>query len=126
MASSSLISSPMPSGPGRPDEHGGEVLEQQGDGRRDVFGIEFGGVAVLLSVPHRGGDDVHAEAPKLVLDGGKSLLRRRQLSDRDHDADVLLEHVPVAGDHRGEERVVVGRVRQVQAQPGRCDDVVQE
>ena len=97
MASSSLISSPRP---GRADEDGGEVLEQQRDRRRGVLGIELVAVALLLGAAHRCGDDVHAEAPELVLHGGESRLRGGQLGDGDHDADVLLEHVPVAGDHR--------------------------
>ena len=79
-----------------------------------MLGIEFGCIAVLLSAEHGGGDDVHAEPPEFVLDGGEPLLGRRQLRYGDHDADVLLEHVPVAGDDRGEERVVIGGFRQVQ------------
>ena len=89
-------------------------------------GIEFAAVALLLGAAHRCGDDVHAEPPELVLHGGESRLGRGQLGDGDHDADVLLEHVPVPGDHRGEERVVVRGVRQVKAQPRRRHDVVQE
>ena len=81
---------------------------------------------MLLRASHRGGDDVHAEPPELVLHGGESRLGGRQLGDRDHDADVLLEHVPVAGDHGAKERVVLRRVRQVQAQPGRRQHLVQE
>jgi len=53
------------------------------------------------------GDDVHPEAAKLVLHGGESRLGCGQLCHGDHDADVLLEHVPVAGDGGKEERVVI-------------------
>ena len=123
MASSSLISMPES---GAADEHGGEVLEQQGDGGRDVLGIEVRRVAMLLNMSHRGGDDVHAKSPKFVLNGGKPLLCGGELCDRDHDADVLLEHVPVAGDHRSEERIVLRGVRQVKAQSGRRQDVLQK
>src|ERR1700677_888398 len=42
----------QPAGPEGPDKHGGEVLEQQGDGGRDVLGIEVGPVAVLLNMSH--------------------------------------------------------------------------
>src|SRR6202012_1454789 len=111
---------------GATDGHGGEVVEQQGDSGRDVLGIEVGRVAVLLNMSHRGGDNIHAESPKLVLNGGKPLLGGGQLGDRDHDADVLLEHVPVAGDHRREGRLVSGGVRQMQIQPGRRQYLVQK
>jgi hypothetical protein len=72
-----------------------------------VFGIELAAIALFLGASHRCGDDVHAEAAKLVLYGGESRLGRSQLRDGDHDADVLLEHVPVAGHDDGEERVVI-------------------
>ena len=99
----------------RAQEHRGEVLEQQRDGRADVVGIEVGAVALLLRAPHRCGDDVHAEAPELVLHVGESGLGVRELADGDHDADVLLEHVPVPGHHRREERAVLRRLREVHA-----------
>ena len=74
MASLSLISQPE----ARPaDEHRGEVLEQQRDRRGGVLGVELGAVALLLGAPHRGRDDVHAEAAELVLHVGESRLVSR-------------------------------------------------
>ena len=54
------------------DEDRGEVLEQQRDGGGGVLWIELGAVALLLGPPHGRGDDVHAEAPELVLHVGES------------------------------------------------------
>src|SRR6201986_1899408 len=120
--------------PGRTDEDGGEVLEQQGDGGRGMFRVELDSVSLLLGATYRGRHDVHAEAAEFVLDGREALLGRCQLGDGDYDADVLFEDVPVTGDHRSEKVVVVcggtsrlrGRVRQVQAQAGWSDDLVQK
>jgi hypothetical protein len=72
-----------------------------------VFGIELVAVSLLLCATDRCGDYVHAEAPKLILYEGESWLGGGQLRNGDHDADVLLEHVPVAGHDGGEERVVI-------------------
>jgi hypothetical protein len=104
----------------------GEVLEQQRDGRRGVLGIELVAESLLLRPAHRCGDDVHPEPSELVLHGGESRLRRGQLRDGDHDADVLLEHVPVPGHDGGEEGVVVRGVGQVKTHPRRRHDVMQE
>ena len=109
---------------GWPQEHGGEVLEKQSDGRGDVLGLQVAGVPMLLGAPHRCRDDVHAELPELVLHGGEPLLGRAELGDGHHDADVLLEHVPVTGDHRFEKPGVLWRLRQLHVQSGRNEHVV--
>src|SRR5271156_3605284 len=70
---------------GRSHDHGGEVLEQQRDGRRRVLRVELGSIALLLGAEYRGGDHVHAETPKLVLHSRKALLSGGQLGDGDHD-----------------------------------------
>jgi hypothetical protein len=71
----------------------------------------------MMSMPKRA---------ELVLHRGEARLGGGELVDGDHDADVLLEHVPVGGDHRHEEPAVQRRLRQVHPQPGGLDDVVQE
>src|SRR5580693_3853110 len=64
---------------GAADEHGGEVLEQQGDCGSDVLGVQVAAVALLLSVSHGRGDNVHAEASKFILNQGESPLGGGQL-----------------------------------------------
>src|ERR1700743_2531400 len=86
-------------GSGTPDEHRGEVLEQQGDGRGGVLGFELGSMALLLGPADRGRHDVHAESPKLILHAGKPLLGCRELGPRDHDAYVMVEAYPTAAEH---------------------------
>ena len=104
MASSSLISSPRPD---RPTNTVVKFSNSSAIAAAVCSGSSSVAVALLLCAPHGCGDDVHAEAPELVLHAGESLLCRGQLGDCDHDSDVLLEHVPVAGDHGREELAVV-------------------
>src|SRR5246127_4982086 len=61
------------SGAGGAHEDGGEVLEQQRDGRRRVVRVELGPVPLLLGATDRGGHDIHAETSKFVLDSREAL-----------------------------------------------------
>ncbi len=124
MASSSVISTSSPEVPTKTDvkfSNSSAIAAAVG------WGVQFGAVALLLGALHRGGDDLHPEAAELVLHRGEPRLGRGELRDGDHDADVLLEHVPVTGHHRAEEGVVVGGgFGQVDARTRRRDDLVQE
>src|SRR5271165_3159015 len=109
-----------------PQEHGREILEQQRDGRRDMLGLQLAAVPLLLRAPNRRRDVIRAESPNLVLHRSEPLPSGGELGDRDHDADVLLEHVPVAGHHRGEERGVVRRILRLHGQARWGDHVMEE